>query len=139
MSPKHPATFAVGANDKLSQNLEWDNDTQTLFAKVTYSEVSGGGEDEMDPANYKTYALPFPTVKLDQNNNLVAINDTHDQHVVGHLEGGPFGTNVVLRRNVQLIAHRRDGKLSARLIVGLKEVSDAPLSTVHVQVVKPSF
>jgi len=118
MSPSHPSTFDVGANDKLSQVLEWNKESQTLFAKITYSEVSGGGDDELDPSNYKTVSLPFPAVKLDDKGNLVTMGYRQDKFVLGHLQNGPLGVNVVLESHVHLIAHRRNGRLSAWLKLG---------------------
>lgn len=120
MSPRHPATFYFSSTDKLSQELRWDKDTRTLFAYVTYSLVSGGGEDEQDPSNYKTFELPFPTVILDQKNNLVALGDQYKSVHLGHLESGIFGPKVVLNNNVRLSAHRKNGSLSAKLIVTAK-------------------
>jgi len=116
-SPNHPATFDAGANDKLSQTLEWNRKTQILFAKVTYSQVSGGVDVEVDPSNYKTFSLPFPTVALDGQNNLVVSNGYHKNLVLGHVESGLGGATVALKSNVQFVAHRHDGHLSASLEV----------------------
>lgn len=116
-SPRHPASFYFSGNDKLSQELRWNKETQTLEACVTYSLVSGGGDDEDDPSNYKTFELPFPTVKLDQNNNLIAFGRQNRAVHLGHLEGGIFGPKVVLNDNVKFSAHRRNGSLSAKIIV----------------------
>jgi hypothetical protein len=117
MSPSHPTTIEVDVNDKLSQNLRWNIETQTLSAHVTYSLVDGGGDSELDPSNYKTFELPFPTVSIDQKNNLFAISSQNKRVRLGHLESGIFGPKVVLNPNVRLIAHRNNGKLSAKLIV----------------------
>ena len=118
VSPMHPRTFDVGANDKLSQTLDWNKETRTLSAKVTYSEVSGGGDDELDPANYKTFTLPFPTVALDGKNNLFIVGDKQRKLVLGHLKEGSIGIDVVLKDNARLVAHRHDGRLSAWLMIG---------------------
>jgi hypothetical protein len=118
VSPQHPRTFDVGANDKLSQTLDWDRETRTLTAKVTYSEVSGGGDDEWDPANYETFTLPFPTVAVDGENNLFVVGDSQRKLVLGHLKEGLVRTDVVLRGNTHLVAHRHNGRLSAWLLIG---------------------
>src|ERR1700722_14242322 len=67
-SPRHPRTFDVSGNDKLSQELRWNSETQTLSAFVTYSLVSESGDEEIDPANYRVLELPFPNIKLDRDN-----------------------------------------------------------------------
>ena len=116
-SPRHPRTFDIGANDKLSHELRWDEETQTLSAFVAYSLVSGGGDDDMDPANYRVLQLPFPDVKLDKDSNLFVMDSQNRKLLIGHLESGIFGAKVVLNENVRLSAHRRDQELSGKLIV----------------------
>jgi hypothetical protein len=116
-SPRHPRTFDVTGNDKLSQGLRWDAETQTLSAFVTYSLVSGGGDEEIDPANYRVLQLPFPDVKLDKDSNLFVLDSQNRKLLIGHLDSGIFGTKVVLNDNVRLSAHRHDRELSGKLVV----------------------
>jgi hypothetical protein len=116
-SPRHPRTFDVEANDKLSQELRWNPTTQSLSAVVTYSYVSGGGDDELDPANYRVLELPFPNVHVDEKSNLFALNDHKERVSLGHLESGIFGDKVVLNNNVRLSAHRHENELAAKLII----------------------
>jgi hypothetical protein len=116
-SPRHPKTFDITGNDKLSQELRWDAETQTLSAFVTYSLVSGGGDADLDPANYRVLQLPFPGIKLDKDSNLFVLDSQKRKLLLGHLYSGIFGTQVVLTDNVRLSAHRRDRELSGKLIV----------------------
>jgi hypothetical protein len=97
--------------------LRWDAETQTLSAFVTYSLVSGGGDEEIDPANHRVLQLPFPGVKLDKDSNLFVLDSQNRRLLIGHLDSGIFGTKVVLNDNVRLSAHRRDRELSGKLIV----------------------
>ena len=120
MSPSHPGTLLVDVNDKLSQDLRWNDETQTLSADVAYSLVDGGGDDEIDPANYKTFELPFPAVGIDRENRLFALTCQKERIFLGHLERGILGTRVMLDPNVRLIAHRHNGHLSAQLIVSFE-------------------
>jgi hypothetical protein len=117
MSPRHPRTFDVSGNDKLAQDLRWNQEAQTLSVYVTYSMVSGGGDDELDPSNYKVLELPFSGVHLDEKSNLFVLNSQNERVILGRLESGIFGAKVVLNNNVQLSAHRHNGELSAKLIV----------------------
>lgn len=116
-SPRHPRTFDITGNDKLSQDLRWDAETQTLSAFVAYSLVSGGGDEEIDPANYRVLQLPFPGVKLDKDSNLFVLDSQNRKLFIGHLESGIFGGKVVLNDNVRLSAHRHDRELSGKLVV----------------------
>ncbi len=116
-SPRHPRTFDVTGNDKLSEELRWDAKTQTLSAFVTYSLVSGGGDEEIDPANYRVLELPFPNIKLDRDNNLFVLDSRDRKVMIGRLEDGIFGRKVVLNENVRLSAHRHDRELSGKLVV----------------------
>ncbi len=116
-SPRHPRTFDVTGNDKLSQELRWDAKTQTLSAFVTYSLVSGGGDEEIDPANYRVLELPFPNIKLDRDSNLFVLDSRDRKVMIGRLEDGIFGHKVVLNENVRLSAHRHDRELSGKLVV----------------------
>ncbi len=116
-SPRHPRTFDVSGNDKLSQELRWNSETQTLSAFVTYSLVSGGGDEEIDPANYRVLELPFPNIKLDRDNNLFVLDSRDRKVMIGRLEDGIFGRKVVLNENVRLSAHRHDRELSGKLVV----------------------
>ncbi len=116
-SPLHPGTFDISGNDKLSQELSWNRETQTLLAFVTYSLVSGGGDVELDPANYRVLELPFPGVKLDKDGNLFVLDTLNQKVLIGRLESGIFGGKVMLNKNVQLSAHRHDRELSGKLIV----------------------
>lgn len=116
-SPRHPRTFDVTGNDKLSEKLRWDAKTQTLSAFVTYSLVSGGGDEEIDPANYRVLELPFPNIKLDRDNNLFVLDSRDRKVMIGRLEDGIFGRKVVLNENVRLSAHRHDRELSGKLVV----------------------
>ena len=116
-SPRHPRTFDITGNDKLSQELRWDAETQTLSAFVAYSLVSGGGDEEIDPANYRVLQLPFPGVKLDKDSNLFVLDSQNRKLFIGHLESGIFGGKVVLNDNVRLSAHRHDRELSGKLVV----------------------
>jgi hypothetical protein len=109
----------VGANDKLGQDLSWDRETQTLTAHVTYSLISGGGYDNVDPSDCETFDLPFPSVSVDRKNNLYILSK-NEKIMLGHLKNGIFGPNVVLNDNVQLVAHRYSGKLLAKLVVGAR-------------------
>ncbi len=116
-SPRHPRTFDVTGNDKLSQELRWDAKTQTLSAFVTYSLVSGGGDEEIDPANYRVLELPFPDIKLDRENNLYVLDSRDRKVMIGRLEDGIFGRKVVLNENVRLSAHRHNRELFGKLVV----------------------
>jgi len=69
-SSSQSVLFDVGINDKPSQTLEWSEATGTLTAKVTYSELSGHEAVETAPSDCRTLFFPFPTVKLDAQNNL---------------------------------------------------------------------
>jgi hypothetical protein len=84
---------------------------------VTYSLVSGGGDADLDPANYRVLQLPFPGIKLDKDGNLFVVDSQKRRLPIGHLESGIFGGKVVLNDNVRLSAHRRDRVLSGKLIV----------------------
>jgi hypothetical protein len=97
--------------------LRWDAETQTLSAFVAYSLVSGGGDAELDPANYRVFQLPFPGIKLDKDGHLFVLDSQNRKLSIGHLDSGIFGSNVVLNGNVRLSAHRRDQELSGKLIV----------------------
>jgi len=79
--------------------------------------VSGGGDAELDPANYRVLQLPFPGIKLDKDSNLFVADGQHRKLVIGRLDSGIFGSKVVLNGNVRLSAHRRDQQLSGKLIV----------------------
>ena len=115
-SPRHPATFYLTGNDKLCQDLRWDKETQTLSAYVSYSMIDGVGDTSWDPADCQTFKLPFPSVSLDQKNNLFV--DVHKRKILlGHVQDGTFDGEVKLNDQTQLIAHRHDGRLSARLVV----------------------
>ena len=117
ISPRHPRTFDVSGNDKLSQELRWNTETQTLSAFVTYSLVSGGGDADLDPANYRVLELPFPSIKLDKNDNFFVLDSRNRKLGIGRLGSGIFGNKVILNKNVQLSAHRRDQKLFGKLVV----------------------
>ena len=84
---------------------------------MTYSLVSGGGDAELDPANYRVIELPFPGIKLDKDRNFFAVDSRNRKVLIGHLSDGIFGTKVVLNDNVRLSAHRIDKMLSGKLIV----------------------
>jgi hypothetical protein len=116
-SPRHPRTFDITGNDKLSQELRWDAETQTLSAFVAYSLVSGGGDEDIDPANYRVLQLPFPGVKLDKDRNLFVLDSQNRKLFIGHLDSGIFGSKIVLNDNVRLSAHRHDRELSGKLVV----------------------
>lgn len=136
ISPSHPRTFDVTGNDKLSQELVWDKKAKTLFANVTYSELLGGGDAELDPSNYETFELPFPTVELDSKNNLFVLDSQKERILLGHLEGAVFGPKVVLKSNVLFVAHRHNGELSAKITVNTKVLPKEPPSFTVVQVSK---
>ncbi len=116
-SPRHPRTFYLTGDDKLSQDLRWDEKANQLCAYVAYSLVPGGGDVDMDPANYRILELPFPDVHLDKEGNLFVVSDRNQTVPIGHLVNGVFGTEVALDDRVHLSAHRRDQVLSAKLIV----------------------
>jgi hypothetical protein len=116
-SPRHARTFDVSGNNKLSQDLRWNSETQSLTAVVSYSLITGEGDADFDPANYRVIELPFPSVKLDKDSNLFVWDPRNQKVVIGHLEGGVFGARVVLNENVRLSAHRRAQELSGKLIV----------------------
>jgi hypothetical protein len=115
-SPCHPRTFYVSGYEKLSQDLSWGKKDGILTGKVTYSIIMGGGDALFDPANYRTFDLPFPGVHRTANNSLYLQREGQKVYV-GHLEQGVFGTQVKLDSNVQFVAHRRDGELWGALIL----------------------
>jgi hypothetical protein len=84
---------------------------------VTYSLVSGGGDEEIDPANYRVLELPFPDIKLDRENNLYVLDSRDRKVMIGRLEDGIFGRKVVLNENVRLSAHRHNRELFGKLVV----------------------
>jgi len=116
VSPSHPATFYTGT-DKISQDLSWDAQSGTLTGDVTYSLVLGSGDELMDPFNYKTFVLEFPTVRKSARNELY-VESNHRHVSIGHLESGAFGTQVRVNPGVNFIAHRVKGKLGGEIVVG---------------------
>jgi hypothetical protein len=93
ISPSHPATFYVNGNEKLGQDLTWDDKAGILKGNVTYSLVMASGDELIDPANYTTFGLPFPTIRLAPNKELYVIAN-HQKVAIGRLEEGAFGTQV---------------------------------------------
>jgi hypothetical protein len=114
-SPSHPRTFYVSGYEKLAQDLSWEKKDGILTGKVTYSIIMGGGDALFDPANYRTFDLPFPGVHRAANS--LYLQRDRQKVYVGHLEQGAFGTQVKLNSNVQFVAHRRDGELWGELIL----------------------
>ncbi len=100
----------------MAQELSWEKEDGVLTGKVTYSIVLGEGDELFDPANYRTFDLPFPGVQLTAKNSLYLQREGQKIYV-GHLEQGVFGTQVKLNSNVQFVAHRRDGELWGELIL----------------------
>ena len=115
-SPSHPRTFYLTGYPKMSQELSWEKNDGILTGKVTYSIVMGGGDELFDPANYRTFDLPFPGIHRTSKDTLYFQREGQKVYV-GHLEDGAFGTQVRLNSNVYFVAHRRDGILSGRLII----------------------
>jgi hypothetical protein len=115
-SPDHPRVWYVYDYDKLGQNLSWDERSQSLVANVTYSLVPAIGD--WRPADYKTFTLHFPAVKLNVAKNNLYFNDGRKHKVpLGHLESGTLGPQVVLEKGVELSANRHNGTLDGALII----------------------
>jgi hypothetical protein len=116
ISPSHPRTFYIAGYPKISQDLSWEKKDGVLTGKVTYSLVMSAGDELLDPANYRTFDLPFPGVHLNAKDRLYLQRKARIVDV-GYLEEGAFGTQVKLNDNVHFAAHRRDGELSGELVI----------------------
>ncbi len=139
-SPSQPDTLLVGLNQKLDQNLRWDEKEGTLTACVTYSLIDGGGDTDCDPLDYRTFELPFPAVRLDQDNNLTVLDSKKRKILLGHLESDPYGSRVVLNDNVRLIAHRKNGRLWGRIVVVDKSIpTEKTWDELDKTLTKPSY
>jgi hypothetical protein len=115
-SPDRPRTWVVGGNDQLEQRLRWSDQKNALFLDVTYSLLFY--TDGLHPAQYQTYTVSFPEVRLNPADQTLFIDVGHGRRVVlGYLRCGMFGQEVVLSPNVTLSAERAAGVLGARLIV----------------------
>ena len=115
-SPDHPAVWYVYDYDKLGQNLHWDDRNQSLVADVTYSLVPA--ENDWNPADYRTFILHFPGVQFNAVENTLYFRDGHKHKVIlGHIEPGIFGKQVVLGKGIELSAHRHLGALNGALLV----------------------
>ena len=116
ISPSHPRTFYITGYPKMSQDLSWEKKDGLLTGKVTYSLVMSAGDELFDPANYRTFDLPFPGVHLNAKDGLYFRREGRTVDV-GYLEQGAFGTQVKLNNNVHFVAHGRDGQLSGKLVI----------------------
>jgi len=118
-SPNHPRTWYVNELDKFTQILRWDDEDQTLYLDVTYS-LNGEWPlmDSNDPDQYGTFTVSFPDVHQNEaHHELYYVDGSGHKFSLGWIKPGVFGKKVVLRDNVKLSAHRRNGVLKAMLIV----------------------
>jgi len=115
-SPDHPEIWYAYDYDKLSQSLQWNDEDGTLVAHVTYNLIPCN--EDLNPADYETFVLRFPNVRLNRTERTLYFMDEHKRKVVlGHLVEGVFGPHIVLEKNLELSAHRRKGKLYAALVM----------------------
>lgn len=112
-SPDHPGTWVVGA-DNVHQVLRWDAARKMLWADVKYSTLLYA--DDAHPTKVADYSLSFPSVKLD------AETSTFKSHgvVIGTLQHGPLGSNIVLDEGVELDIHRHYGRIYGKLMASEK-------------------
>jgi hypothetical protein len=108
-SPDHPGTWVVGATN-IHQAIRWDASKQMLFADVKYS--TRDYADSVHPTQESDYALSFPSVHLDSSTNKLTAHGT----TIGALRHGFFGSEVVLRRGLELDIHRHHGKIYAAIL-----------------------
>jgi hypothetical protein len=115
-SPDHPGTWEVGANDKLSQRLQWDEKTHILFLNVVYAYVPNS--DRWNPTEQESYRLHFPNVLWDRKtDDLYVPGKANGKIVIGRLSKAFSGHRVELDQNVEAVAHRHGKRIDAALIV----------------------
>jgi hypothetical protein len=110
-SPDHPSTWVVGATN-IHQAFRWDTSKQMLFADVKYS--TRDYADSIHPTQEGDYALSFPSVHLDSSTNKLTAHGT----TIGALHHGILGSEVVLKRGLELDIHRHHGKIYAAIVPG---------------------
>ena len=110
-SPDHPSTWVVGATN-IHQAIRWDASKQMLVADVKYS--TRDYADSVHPTQESDYALSFPSVRLDSSTNKLMAHGA----TIGTLHHGLFGSEVVLKRGVELDVHRHHGKIYAAILPG---------------------
>ena len=115
VSPDHPATWEVGFNDKVGQDLKWSEREGKLVLDVTYSRITY--TDTIPPSDFKTYRVTFPRVSLDAYGQLYVLDKHGQKIIIGSRASGPFGRQVALNKGVLLSAHRRNGRINAMLVV----------------------
>jgi hypothetical protein len=115
-SPDHPRTWEVGANDKLSQRLQWDEKTHILFLDVVYAYVQNS--DRWNPTEQESFKIHFPNVIWDQKtDDLYVPGKSKGKIVIGRLREAFQGHRVESGQNVEVVAHRQDKHIDAALIV----------------------
>jgi hypothetical protein len=112
-SPDHPQTWVAGAN-QYSKKLRWDDKRHQLVADVKYSNIDYA--DSVHPAKIDYHTLAFPSVRLVNGTDLRATDRNGDTKMIGRLQDGFFGKEVVLNRGVELNVHRIDGAIHASLV-----------------------
>ena len=115
-SPDHPGTWDVGTNDKLSQELQWDAASRMLLLDIVYAYVPYS--QRWIPRDQRRYDVRFPSVQVDGKTGILYLaGKSGEKIVIGSLEGKPPNPRVRLRENVEVVAHRRYGRIDAKLIV----------------------
>ncbi|HEY0257828.1 MAG TPA: hypothetical protein VGC39_10325 [Candidatus Methylacidiphilales bacterium] len=113
-SPDHPAIWYNPSGMKVSQDLNWDRTRQMLVLNLAYDRVEFTPQN--DQTYYDTFRLFFPTIHLNGSNNRLYFQADDGRHIeIGRIESGIFGNRAVLDDNYQLSAHRRDGRIEAKI------------------------
>jgi hypothetical protein len=115
-SPDHPRTFWTGGWEQVDHYTQWNSDTGSLEAHVTYGTPSYAST-WWNPAYYDSFKVRFPNVRLDAREGRLYLLDSHRHEVtIGHLQPGVFGPRVELEKHVDLAMHRHNGHLDAALV-----------------------
>jgi hypothetical protein len=108
----------VGADfDKLDQSLSWNARRQSLDLEITYT-LQGEWPLHDDPDLYNRFTVHFPAVHLDPaTRQLYFASSPGRRTFIGTVQPSFFGRRVVLDRNVEVSAHRRNGVIDAAIII----------------------
>jgi hypothetical protein len=119
VSPDHPAIWFVGGDfEKFDQSLHWNEDTQMLSLDIVYT-LNGEWPHYEQADRFDAFNLSFPAVRENRvDHELYWLDHAGCKVVLGAVEPGVLGNRVVLRKDVELSAHRKNGILHAMLVVG---------------------